>query len=212
MKNILKRILVFSIVLLLSVSNTDCIEVVNAITVHTKNTDIEIYNVKEKEEIVSNSIIDLYNNDTNNKEFEEYKKEQAKIEMQAYREEKAKQKRIAYKTQIVNFAKQFVGNPYVSGGTSLTSGADCSGFVQTVYATFGIKLPRTTPEQALVGTSVSIDNIEVGDIVSYGYNGLATHSAIYIGDGMIVHSSTPEMGIRIDKINIMPILTIRRVI
>lgn len=212
MKNILKRILVFSIVLLLSVSNTDCIEVVNAITVHTKNTDIEIYNVKEKEEIVSYSIIDLYNNDTNNKEFEEYKKEQAKIEMQAYREEKAKQKRIAYKTQIVNFAKQFVGNPYVSGGTSLTSGADCSGFVQTVYATFGIKLPRTTPEQALVGTSVSIDNIEVGDIVSYGYNGLATHSAIYIGDGMIVHSSTPEMGIRIDKINIMPILTIRRVI
>lgn len=212
MKNIFKRIVVFSIVLLLTISNTDCIEVVNAITVHTKNKDIEIYSVKEKEEIISDSIIDFYNTDTNNKEFEEYKIEQAKQEMETFREEKAKQKRIAYKTQIVNFSKRFVGNPYVSGGTSLTNGADCSGFVQTVYATFGIRLPRTTSEQALVGSSVSINDIEVGDIVSYGYNGLATHSAIYIGDGMIVHSSTPEMGIRIDKINIMPILTIRRVI
>ncbi|MBQ9071714.1 MAG: C40 family peptidase [Bacilli bacterium] len=98
------------------------------------------------------------------------------------------------------------------GGTSLTNGADCSGFVQTVYATYGISLPRTTTEQSVTGTSVAIESIEVGDIISYGYEGIVTHSAIYIGNGMIVHASTPELGIRIDNMYIMPILAIRSVI
>ena len=212
MKDRLKRIFIFSIVLLLTISNSNGFQVVNAITVLNKNIEIEIYEVKEEKEVRTvENIIDLYKTDPNNKEFEEYKQEQAKIEMENYRLEKAEQERIAFKTKVVNFAKQFVGNPYVSGGTSLTNGADCSGFVQTVYATFGIKLPRTTDTQARVGISVLLDKIEVGDIVSYGYNGVSTHSAIYIGDGRIVHSSTPETGIRIDNINIMPILTIRRV-
>jgi len=211
-KDRLKRIFIFSIVLLLTISNSNGFQVVNAITVLNKNIEIEIYEVKEEKEVRTvENIIDLYKTDPNNKEFEEYKQEQAKIEMENYRLEKAEQERIAFKTKVVNFAKQFVGNPYVSGGTSLTNGADCSGFVQTVYATFGIKLPRTTDTQARVGISVLLDKIEVGDIVSYGYNGVSTHSAIYIGDGRIVHSSTPETGIRIDNINIMPILTIRRV-
>jgi len=199
-------------VLLLTLSNANGFQVVNAITILNKNIEIEIYEVKEEKEVRTvENIIDLYKTDPNNKEFEEYKQEQAKIEMENYRLEKAEQERIAFKTKVVNFAKQFVGNPYVAGGTSLTNGADCSGFVQTVYATFGIKLPRTTDTQARVGISVLLDKIEVGDIVSYGYNGVSTHSAIYIGDGRIVHSSTPETGIRIDNINIMPILTIRRV-
>ena len=212
MKDRLKRIFIFSIVLLLTISNSNGFQGVNAITILDKNIEIEIYEIKgEKDVRTVENIIDLYKTDTNNKEFEEYKQEQAKIEMDNYRLEKAKQERIAYKTKIVEFAKQFVGNPYVAGGTSLTNGADCSGFVQTVYATFGIKLSRTTDTQAREGIQVSIEEIEVGDIVSYGYNGIATHSAIYIGDGRIVHSSTPETGIRIDKINIMPIVTIRRV-
>ncbi len=212
MKDRLKRIFIFSIVLLLTLSNSNGFQVVNAITILDKNIEIEIYEIKEEKEVGTvENIIDLYKTDPNNKEFEEYKQEQAKLEMDNYRLEKAKQERIAYKTKIVNFAKQFVGNPYVSGGTSLTNGADCSGFVQTVFAVFGIKLPRTTDVQAKVGTGVSIEEIEVGDMVSYGYNGIASHSAIYIGDGKIVHSSTPETGIRIDRIDMMPIVTIRRV-
>lgn len=213
MKNKLKRILIFFIVLLLSISNTNSFEFVNAITTLKKNTIIEIYGVKNKDEIaISDNIIDLYKNDPNSEEFEKYKHEQARLEMENYRLEKAKQERIAYKTTIVNFSKQFIGNPYVMGGTSLTNGADCSGFVQTVYANFGIKLPRTTVEQAVVGIEVSLEDIEIGDIVSYGYDGFATHSAIYIGDDKILHAATEEMGIRIDNMYIMPILTIRRVI
>lgn len=212
MKDRLKRIFIFSIVLLLTLFNSTGLQVVNAITILDKNIEIEIYEIKEEKEVgVVENIIDLYKTDPNNKEFLEYKQEQAKIEMENYRLEKARQERIAYKTKIVNFAKQFVGNPYVSGGTSLTNGADCSGFVQTVYATFGIKLPRTTDVQAKAGMEVSMDEIEVGDIVSYGYDGIASHSAIYIGDGRVVHASTPELGIRTDRIDMMPIVTIRRV-
>ena len=212
MKDRLKRIFIFSIVLLLTLFNSTGFQVVNAITILDKNIEIEIYEIKEEKEVGTvENIIGLYKTDPNNKEFLEYKQEQAKIEMENYRLEKAKQERIAYKTKIVNFAKQFVGNPYVSGGTSLTNGADCSGFVQTVYATFGIKLPRTTDVQAKAGMEVSIDEIEVGDIVSYGYDRIASHSAIYIGDGRVVHASTPELGIRTDRIDMMPIVTIRRV-
>lgn len=212
MKDRLKRIFIFSIVLLLTISNSNGFNEVNAITILNKNIEIEIYEIKEEKEVRTvENIIDLYKTDPNNKEFEEFKQDQARIEMENYRLEKAKQERIAYKTKIVNFAKQFIGNPYVSGGTSLTNGADCSGFVQTVYATFGIKLPRTSAVQAKAGVEVSIDEIEVGDIVSYGYNGVVSHSAIYIGDRRIVHASTPELGIRTDRIDMMPIVTIRRV-
>ena len=114
-------------------------------------------------------------------------------------------------SEIANFALQFVGNPYVAGGTSLTAGADCSGFVMSVYANFGISLPRTTGGQAQSGYGVSLDEIQPGDIVSYGYSGYASHSALYIGNGMIVHASTPALGIRVDSMYIMPIVAIRRI-
>ena len=114
-------------------------------------------------------------------------------------------------SEVANFAMQFVGNPYVSGGTSLTNGADCSGFVMAVYANFGVSLPRTTTGQAQSGYPVDINNIQAGDIISYGYNGYVSHSALYVGNGMIVHASTPELGIRLDNMNIMPIVTIRRI-
>lgn len=114
-------------------------------------------------------------------------------------------------SEVANFAMQFVGNPYVYGGTSLTNGADCSGFVMAVYANFGISLPRTTGGLAQSGYPVDINNIQAGDIISYGYNGYVSHSALYVGNGMIVHASTPELGIRIDNMNIMPIVTIRRI-
>ena len=212
MKNILKIILVFSVVLLLSISNANSYEVVNAlkdITVPQKNETIEIYEVKDKELVVVNSIVDYYETDPNKEEFLAYKAEQERLEQERIEKERLA---LELKNNIASFATQFIGNPYVSGGTSLTNGADCSGFVQTVYATYGISLPRTTIEQSYVGESVSIESIEIGDIVSYGYNGYVTHSAIYIGNGMIVHASTPELGIRIDSMYIMPIMTIRSVI
>ena len=115
-------------------------------------------------------------------------------------------------SNIASFASQFVGNPYVSGGTSLTNGADCSGFVMAVYANFGISLPRTAPGQASSGYGVSINEIQPGDIVSYGYNGYVTHSALYVGNGTIVHAATPAQGIMFSNIYMMPIVTIRRIV
>ena len=206
MKNILKRILVFSIVLLLSISNANGIEVVNAMTTHKSNIKMEIYEIKNKNEmIVSDNIIEFYETDPNKEEVLKYIEEQKRLQ-------KERLEKLNLKTNLVNFAKQFVGNPYVMGGTSLTNGADCSGFVQTVFASFGIYVPRTTEGQAVSGVGVSIENIEPGDIISYGYNGIISHSAIYIGNEMVIHASTPELGIRIDTMHMMELLGIRRVI
>jgi len=208
-KNILKRIFIFSIVLLLSTSNVNGYENVSAlkeVTIPQQNKTIEIYEIKTDEQvIIDKSIVNFYKVDPNKQEFLEYKAEQERLE-------KERQLRLELKSKIASFATAFVGNPYVTGGTSLTNGADCSGFVQTIYASFGYSLPRTTEAQAVSGNGVSINEVEIGDIISYGYNGYVTHSALYIGDGMIVHASTPELGIRIDSMYIMPIMAIRSII
>ena len=95
------------------------------------------------------------------------------------------------RNEIVEFAKQFVGNPYVYGGTSLTNGTDCSGFTMSVYANFGYSLPRSSGEYPYVGTYVSSGEALPGDIVVY--NG---HVGLYAGNGMMVHASTPQGGIK----------------
>lgn len=96
--------------------------------------------------------------------------------------------------QIADYAVQFVGNPYVWGGTSLTTGADCSGFVQSIYKAFGYSLPRTCTPQMKAGTDISISSLQPGDLVGYGsYNNLH-HIAIYIGNGKIVHASDYSTG------------------
>lgn len=100
---------------------------------------------------------------------------------------------------LANYATQFVGNPYVYGGSSLTDGADCSGFVMAVYAQFGYSLPHSAGAQSGYGTRVDTSSLEPGDIVFYGYGGSIEHCAIYIGDGMIVHASTEETGIKISS-------------
>ena len=206
MKNILKRILVFSIVLLLSISNINAIDITYAITEHKKSKIVEIYEVKAKEEVIlNNGIVDFYETDPNKAELLEYIAEQERLEQERLA-------KIQLRNDLVSYAKRFVGNPYVRGGNSLITGTDCSGFVKLVYSKFGYSLPRTAPEQYYVGIGVSIEEIQVGDIISYGYNGNVTHSAIYIGNGMIVHAATPEDGIMISNMNIIPIMGIRRII
>lgn len=97
---------------------------------------------------------------------------------------------------IANFALKFVGNPYVYGGTSLTNGADCSGFTQSVFANFGISIPRTSSAQSGSGRSVSIGSVQPGDLIFYASNGRVNHVAMYIGGGQVVHASNPRTGIR----------------
>lgn len=109
--------------------------------------------------------------------------------------------------QIANFACQFVGNPYVWGGTSLTNGADCSGFVMSVYAAFGVSLPHSSSAMRGVGYEVSQADMQPGDIVCY-----SGHVAIYVGNNTIVHASTPESGIKYTSpAAYRSIITVRRI-
>lgn len=111
-------------------------------------------------------------------------------------------------SSVVDYAKQFVGNPYVWGGTSLTSGADCSGFVQSVYSNFGVSLPRTSYEQQNAGREVSYSEAQPGDLICYG-----GHVAIYMGNGKIVHASNSRDGIKVsDNAAYRTILSVRRLV
>lgn len=102
---------------------------------------------------------------------------------------------------IANFALNFVGNPYVWGGTSLTRGCDCSGFAMSVYANFGIGLNRTSRAQAGNGYAVGMNELQPGDLVFYAANGRSiSHVAIYIGGGRVVHASTPRTGIIVSSV------------
>ena len=112
---------------------------------------------------------------------------------------------------LCQYAKQFIGNPYVWGGTSLTKGADCSGFVQSVYKHFGISLPRSSREQVNVGTKVSMAEAKPGDLVFYAKGGTINHVAIYIGNGQVVHASSPKTGIRISNVNYRTPASVKRV-
>ena len=103
--------------------------------------------------------------------------------------------------EIANYAVQFVGNPYVYGGTSLTNGADCSGFTQSVMANFGIYIARTAADQAYGGTSVSVSDIQPGDLLFYSDGSGISHVALYIGGGQIVHAATESQGIIISSYN-----------
>ena len=109
---------------------------------------------------------------------------------------------------VVQFAKQFVGNPYVYGGTSLTNGADCSGFVMSVYKNFGVSLPHSSAADRSVGAAVNgLENAQPGDIICY-----SGHVGIYAGDGQIVHASTSRTGIIVSSATYRSILSIRRIL
>ena len=114
--------------------------------------------------------------------------------------------------QIADFAVQYVGYPYVYGGNSLTEGVDCSGFTQQVYLHFGYSIPRRASIQATVGTSVAISDLQPGDLVFYGDSEGVGHVVIYIGNGQVVHASTPSKGIIISDLYYRTPMCAKRII
>ena len=236
MKRVQKSIRVILIIIFTVIATT--INVKSA-DIKKLDEDCKVYDVKDKKDVIidiynfyEEGKEDLYQKIEERRieeerRLEEERLEQERLEQERLEQERLEQERLAYLRQqemlanrntniqltgdVVSYAKQFVGYPYVGGGTTLEGGTDCSGFVALVYQVFGVSLPRTTSGQANSGYAVSVDAIQPGDIISYGYNGAVTHSALYIGDGLMIHSSTPELGVRIDNMYILPIITIRRV-
>lgn len=113
---------------------------------------------------------------------------------------------------ICEFAKKHIGNPYVWGGTSLTRGADCSGFVLSVFRNYGISLPHSSRAQANCGTAVSMSELKPGDLVFYGNGSGINHVAIYAGGGQVVHASNPRTGITISNMRYRTPVKARRII
>ena len=114
---------------------------------------------------------------------------------------------------LVNYAKNYLGLPYVSNGNSLTTGTDCSGFTKLIYQEFGLSLGRTVASQIYSGTYVAKNDLQPGDLVFYGNNSsYASHVGIYIGSGLIIHESNPRDGVKISSVNIMVYITARRLI
>lgn len=129
----------------------------------------------------------------------------AKAEAEAQAAEAAAQS-VASGQEVIDYACQFIGNPYVWGGTSLTDGADCSGFVQSVYAHFGISLPRTSYEQRSAGYEVSYEDAQPGDLILY-----EGHVGLYIGNDQIVNAMNEAQGIGISSATYTNIVAVRRI-
>ena len=116
------------------------------------------------------------------------------------------------RVELCQYAKQFVGNPYVWGGTSLTKGADCSGFTLSVFKKYGISLPHYSVSQSQMGTKVSLSEAKAGDLVFYAKGNTVNHVAIYLGNGQVVHASSPRTGIKISNVGYRTIHSIRNII
>ena len=141
-------------------------------------------------------------------EYEDYSNDYIEEDYEDY-EEYEQEEEVAYSettssgdgSYIVDYAKQYVGNPYVYGGNSLTNGVDCSGFTQQVFGDNGISLARTAADQSQGGQNVSMDDLQAGDLLFYDNGGYVGHVAIYCGDGTVVHASNKETGITISDAN-----------
>lgn len=145
---------------------------------------------------------DYVNVRTDFKEAISIEKEQEFIKLDKERKEKEKSSTSSsLRQRIVNYALRFEGNPYVWGGTSLTRGADCSGFVQSILKNFGIYIPRTSRAQANSGRRVSMDKIQPGDLIFYRKNGVVNHVAMYIGNGKVIGAASKKEGINIKNYN-----------
>lgn len=128
--------------------------------------------------------------------------EQEIVKLEKERKESQESNKVSsLRQQIVNYALRFKGNPYVWGGTSLTRGADCSGFTQSVLKNFGIYIPRTSRAQAGGGKWVSLNKIQPGDLIFYRKNGVVNHVAMYIGNGKVIGAASRKEGIKIKNYN-----------
>ncbi len=116
------------------------------------------------------------------------------------------------RVELCQYAKQFIGNPYVWGGTSLTKGADCSGFTLSVFKKYGISLPHYSVSQSQMGKKVSLSEAKAGDLVFYAKGNTVNHVAIYLGNGQVVHASSPRTGIKISNVGYRTIHSIRNII
>lgn len=116
------------------------------------------------------------------------------------------------RVDLCQYAKEFLGNPYVWGGTSLTKGADCSGFVLSVYRKYGVSLPHSSRAQANCGTKITLAEAQPGDLVFYGNGKTINHVAIYIGGGQVIHASNPKTGIRISNVSYRTPLKVVRIL
>ena len=116
------------------------------------------------------------------------------------------------RVELCEFAKQYVGNPYVWGGTSLTKGADCSCFVLAVFAEFGVELPHYSVSQSQKGTAIDVSEVLPGDLIFYSNGSRINHVAIYIGNGQVVHASSPKTGIKISNYNYRTPVKARRIL
>lgn len=105
------------------------------------------------------------------------------------------------RVDICQYAKEFLGNPYVWGGTSLTKGADCSGYVLSVFKKYGVSLPHSSVAQANCGTTIKVSEAKPGDLIFYGNGKSINHVAICIGNGQVIHASSPKTGIKISNIS-----------
>lgn len=153
----------------------------------------------EAEALKQNKEVSFSYGETKEEEAARLKREEE--ERRRQEEEKKRQQGQA----VVDYAKQFIGNPYVWGGTSLTNGADCSGFVQSVYRHFGFSLPRTSTAQRSAGRAVSYSEARPGDIICY-----QGHVGIYAGNGQIVNAQDPAHGIGMSPAAYTSIVTVRR--
>lgn len=174
----------------------------NTVASHLENTTETQSQISENAELQTNSTVDSQT------QFHNGDAAQQQADSTAEVQEAAAVQTQEYAGQaVIDFACQFIGNPYVWGGTSLTDGADCSGFVQSVYANFGIALPRTTWDMENVGYEVSYDQALPGDLVLYD-----GHVGLYMGDGTIVNAMNEAQGIGICTASYAPIISIRRVL
>ncbi len=105
------------------------------------------------------------------------------------------------RVDLCQYAKEFLGNPYVWGGTSLTNGADCSGYVMSIYKKYGVNLPHSSRAQANCGTTIKVSEAKPGDLIFYGKGSTINHVGIYIGGGQVIHASSPKTGIRISNVS-----------
>ena len=116
------------------------------------------------------------------------------------------------RVDLCQYAKEFLGNPYVWGGTSLTKGADCSGYVLSIFKKYGVSLPHSSKAQANSGTKITLSEAKPGDLVFYGNGKTINHVAIYIGGGQVIHASSPKTGIRISNVSYRTPLKVVRIL